>query len=189
MLYWLGKLTVYCFLKLFFRVELEGREAFPSTGPFILASNHVSHFDPPLLATVVKRRIRFLAKEELFRGWLSRVFFLSLGVIPLKRKTNDFRAMRRALAVLRENPLLLFPQGLVGAPWEQVNAGVGFLFRKSRVPLIVARIDGAENVFPLSKSLFKREKIRIVFERIDGILQEGTNEQIAAKVMDKIKSL
>jgi 1-acyl-sn-glycerol-3-phosphate acyltransferase len=189
MLYTLGKFTVYCFLKLFFEVKIEGREFFPAKGPFILAANHVSYFDPPLLATVVKRRIWFLAKEELFRGWISRVFFRSLGAIPLKRNSNDFRAMRRALAILKQRPLLVFPQGLVGAPWEQVHAGVGFLFKRSKVPLIAARIYGAENVFPLSKSLFKREKIRIVFERMDGILPEGTNEEIAAKVMDKIKSL
>ena len=132
MLYTLGKLTVYCFLKLFFKVELQGRDVFPAKGPFILASNHVSHFDPPLLATVVKRRIWFLAKEELFRRWIGRIFFRTLGAIPLKRNTNDFRAMRRSLAILKEKPLLVFPQGLVGAPWEQIHAGVGFLFKRSK---------------------------------------------------------
>ena len=189
MLYWLGKLTVACFLKLFFKVKLEGREAFPPRGPFILASNHLSYFDPPLLATVVKRRVWFLAKEELFCNWAARAFFRDLGTIPVKRNTSDFRAMRQSLAILKDKPLLLFPQGLVGAPWEQVNAGVGFLARKSGVPIIAARIYGSENVFPISQSLSKRKTIRVIFERMDEIDPRETNQAIADKVMAKIKSL
>ena len=189
MLYWLGKLTVFCFLKLLFSVELEGQDVFPPQGPFILASNHPSHFDPPLLATLVKRRVWFLAKEELFCNWVARAFFRELGAIPVKRNTGDFKAMRQSLAVLKEKPLLVFPQGLVGAPWEQVNAGVGFLVRKSGVPLIAARIYGSESVFPISQSLHKRKKIKVVFDRMDEIDPHQTNEAIAQRVMAKIKSL
>ncbi len=189
MLYWLGKLTVYCFLKLFFRLELSGQDVFPSTGPFILAANHPGYFDPPLLATVVRRRIWFLAKEELFRNRISRLFFQTLGAIPIKRQTNDFRAMRKALTVLKRRPLLVFPQGLVGAPWKQVHSGVGFLAKKSGVPVIVARIYGSEHAFSRRNWFFRKGTIKIVFERLEAIQPEDNRKEIAAKIMAKIKSL
>lgn len=189
MLYRVGKFTVYCFLKVFFAVELSGQEVFPSNGPFILAANHPSYFDPPLLAAIINRRLWFLAKEELFRNRIARVFFRDLGAIPVKRQTNDLGAMRKALAVLKERPLLVFPQGLVSAPWERVNTGVGFLARKSGVPVIAARIYGAEHILPFSKSLFRRYKIRVVFDRVDAIRPQDTRGEITDKVMAKIRSL
>jgi len=189
MLYWLGKITVICFLKLFFRVELQGSDVFPTTGPFILASNHPSYFDPPLLAAMVKRRIYFLAKEELFRNRCARIFFGQLGAIPLKRQTNDFRAMRLALGILKDKPLLMFPQGLVGAPWDQVNPGVGFLARKSGVPVIAARIEGSQQVRFTFKSLSARSQIRVALARVDTMEPGDSNRAIAAKVMDQIRSL
>ena len=189
MLYWFGKFTVICFLKLFFRVELQGSEVFPARGPFILASNHPSYFDPPLLAAVVKRRIHFLAKEELFRNRCARLFFKQLGAIPLKRQTNDFRAMRLALGILKDNPLLVFPQGLVGAPWDQVNPGVGFLAKKSGVPVIVARIEGSQQVRFTFKSLSARSTIRVAFACVDTFEPGNSNQAVAAKVMDQIRSL
>lgn len=188
MLYRLGRLTINCFLKLFFNLVLEGEDVFPSKGPFILASNHPSHFDPPLLAAVVKRRVWFLAKEELFRGWIARIFFHNLGAIPVKRNSSDFRAMRRSLDILEERPLLVFPQGLVAAPWEQVNSGVGFLAKKSGVPLVAARIYGSENVFPISKSLFKRKTIKVIFSPIQEVNLDQTSKVVAEKIMAKIKS-
>lgn len=189
MLYWLGRLTIRCFLKVFFNLEVLGQEIFPSQGAFILASNHPSHFDPPLLAGVVKRRISFLAKEELFCNRIARVFFQELGAIPVKRHASDFKAMRQALAVLKKKPLLIFPQGLVGAPWDQANAGVGFLAKKSGVPLIVARIDGSEQIFPITSSLGKRKTIKVIFDRMEDIDSCATNQAIATQVMAKIKSL
>lgn len=176
-------------MKLFFSLEVVGRDVFPHKGSFILASNHPSYFDPPLLAGVVSQRICFLAKEELFYNKFARIFFQILGAIPIKRNASDFKALRRALKVLRKRPLLIFPQGLVGAPWEQVNAGVGFLVRKSGVPLVVARIQGSEQVFPLGWSLLKRRKIKVIFEGIKDLDLRASNKFIASQVMDKIKSL
>ncbi|MDP8266550.1 MAG: lysophospholipid acyltransferase family protein [Candidatus Aceula meridiana] len=189
MLYTLGKLTVCCFLALFFKVDIKGQNVVPSKGPFILASNHVSYFDPPLLGTVIKRRVWSLAKEELFCNWLVRAFLKELGAIPLKRKTNDFRAMRQALLILKQSPLLLFPQGFIGAPWDEINSGVGFLAKKTGVPVIAARIYGAENIFPLFKRGFHKEEIRVIFSRVDEIRPKDTREEITDKVMAKIKSL
>lgn len=189
MLYRLGKLTVNCFLKLFFNVELEGQDFLPSKGPFILASNHPSYFDPPLLCTVVNRRVWVLAKEELFCNWVTRAFFRDLGAIPVKRNANDFRAMRQSLAILKDGPLVVFPQGWVGAPWQQVNEGIGFLAKKSGVPVIAAKIYGSEKILPILQRRMKKEKVRVVFSRVDAIESNDTRKEITNKVVAKIESL
>ncbi len=189
MLYWLAKLTSFCFFKLFFNIELKGQGKIPSKGPFILAANHLSYFDPPLVATFIRCRICFLAKEELFRNWIGRICFSQLGAIPLKRQTNDFRAMRLALALLNKKPLLIFPQGVIKAAWDDFHAGVGFLARQSSVPVMAARIYGAQHILPLRECFRQKKKIKIVFDWVDNIQPEDNNQIIANKVMEKIKSL
>ena len=97
--------------------------------------------------------------------------------------------MRQALAILKEKPLLVFPQGLVGAPWEQAHEGIGFLAKKSGVPIIAARIYGSENVLPMFQRRRNKESIRVIFSRVDTIKPCDTRSEIAHKVMAKIKSL
>ncbi|MFH1877619.1 MAG: lysophospholipid acyltransferase family protein [Candidatus Omnitrophota bacterium] len=176
-------------MKAFFRIEVEGRDALPERGPFILAANHVSYFDPPLLGFVMPRRAFFLAKEELFKNRLSRSFFKDLGGVPLKRESGDIQAIRTALKILKKDPLVLFPQGEVGASMDKVNPGVGFLARRSGAPVIAARIEREDRSFNLFKNLFSPEKIRIVFAPVENISTEDTNENIAKLVMDKIKNI
>src|ERR1700720_313557 len=89
MWYWLLK---YIFLgpllSLLGRPKVEGLEHVPSSGPVILASNHLAVMDSFFLPLVVRRRITFLAKSEYFtgtglKGWLSRWFFTAAGQVPI----------------------------------------------------------------------------------------------------------
>jgi len=188
MLYILEKMTSLCFFNALFSIKTEGHEAIPEKGPFLLAPNHPSFYDPPLLGTFINRKLFFLGKEEMFNNPLACAFFRHLGGIPLKRNTGDAAGMREALRVLQEKPLVMFPQGKVGASMDTVNPGVGFLARKSGVPVIAARIRGAECIPPLIKNMFKRKKIRISFAPV-GVQPDDTNETIARRIMETIKNL
>ena len=86
MLYCFGYWVVRFLYFLFYHIQVEGREHIPTSGGFVLASNHRSYADPPLLATRLRgQRCVFMAKEELFRnkffGWLIR----KLGAFPVNR--------------------------------------------------------------------------------------------------------
>jgi len=107
----------------------------------------------------------------------------------LKRGQNDIRAIRLALKLLKNRPLTIFPQGTRGASMEAVNSGVGFLCKKSKVPIIVARIYGTDKESCKDVNLFNKGKIRVIFARVDNIEEGDSYEDITQKVMGKIKSL
>ncbi len=94
-------------------LKVEGRENIPDKGAIIVAPNHKSYWDPPVIGTAVNNRIiHYMAKEELFKnpifGWVIRQF----GTFPVKRGTVDRQAVRQAVRELKSgNPLGIFPEG------------------------------------------------------------------------------
>ena len=62
----ISRLALLIFLKIFFRLKVEGQENIPKKGGFILAPNHTSYLDPPVAGTASPRMVTFMAKEELF---------------------------------------------------------------------------------------------------------------------------
>ena len=94
-------------------LKVEGRENIPGKGAIIVAPNHKSYWDPPVIGTAVNNRIiHYMAKEELFKnpifGWVIRKF----GTFPVKRGTVDRQAVRQAVRELKSgNPLGIFPEG------------------------------------------------------------------------------
>src|SRR5256885_15772047 len=84
------------YLRLCFRIRVEGREHIPRQGPAILASNHISFCDSFFLPLVVPRRVRYIAKAEYFDNWKVAWFFRANGHIPLRR--GQGAARKTALA-------------------------------------------------------------------------------------------
>ncbi|WP_304458138.1 lysophospholipid acyltransferase family protein [Alicyclobacillus sendaiensis] len=110
--YRFARVVVTAFFRLCFRVRVEGLDRLPRRGGVILASNHLSNFDPPLLGVLVPRYIRFMGKAELFRIPVLRRIFLSLGGFPIERGRVDRRAIRTAIDVLQGGTcLVMFPEG------------------------------------------------------------------------------
>jgi 1-acyl-sn-glycerol-3-phosphate acyltransferase len=189
MTYEICKAICFLILKLFFKLEVKGREVFPRHKPFILASNHVSFLDPVAVGVGCPYALFYLAKEELFRNKLFGSLLKNLNVIPLKRSATDFRALRSALTILRNKPLAIFPQGRRAHGYDDFKAGVGFLHKKTDAPIIAAKVYGTEKALPRGAKSFKREKIKVIFEKVTDIGQSDSYEEIAAKVVTKIKSL
>ena len=95
-----------------FRIEKINEENLPMEGPVIVCANHLNTWDAIGLVTASKRRIRFIAKEELFHNkflnWFAHVF----DVIPVKRGMRDIEAMKMNLTALKNGEALgLFPEG------------------------------------------------------------------------------
>ena len=189
MLYRFSCIVVYWFCRIFFKLEVHGREVFPPQGPFLVASNHLSHIDPAALAAVSPRKIGFLAKEELYENKILSAYLLTVGVMPLKRGKSDIRALRQGLAILKTGGLAIFPQGTRGVSMDQVSAGVGFFYRKTKAPVIVAKIYGTDKILPKGVGFFRKGKMKIIFVRVDDISAEDSSKDVARKVMNCIKSL
>lgn len=161
---------VKAFFRVFFRLVLDlnvGRvDRVPSSGPVLLAANHRSFLDAPLVTALIPRPASFLAKSELFRGPLVR-FFMSLGQIPVDRGRADREALRRALAVLQRGEVLgLFPEGSRGTgDLSQVQDGIAYLaLRCPGVPIVPIACIGTDRAMPVGSRFPRwRTPVHVVF--------------------------
>jgi 1-acyl-sn-glycerol-3-phosphate acyltransferase len=189
MLYSFCRFICLVILKLFFKLEVKGREAFPQKGPFILASNHVSNLDPVVVGVGCPRTLNYLAKEELFKNKAFGIFLKNINVIALKRSSGDLRVMRQALEILKNKPLAIFPQGTRTESFDTFKEGVGFLYKRSKAPIIAARVYGSNRVLAKGAKFPKFGKIKVVYAKVEGLNSEDSRETIAAKVVETIKKL
>ena len=137
-------------LRLWFRLRVSGAEHIPAQGPAIIAPNHKSFLDAFFVAIATRREVRYMAKTELFRGPLGRLF-LRLGAFPVRRGKADAQAIATARAILEQGGLLvMFPEGTriedpraLGSP----HHGAGRLALETGVPLIPAAITGTDHLW------------------------------------------
>jgi 1-acyl-sn-glycerol-3-phosphate acyltransferase len=131
-----------------------GEENIPLEGGLIVAPNHISFADPPAVACGTKRRqMRFMAKEELFKGWLGTLI-TSLGAFPVKRGEGDTESIRKAISVLEGGEaLLIFPEGTRGdgVTMLPVNRGVTMLAKRTNAKVLPVGIIGTNIVVPKGK--------------------------------------
>ena len=187
----LQKIAIFLF-KLFFDFKVFGEENIPEGG-VIIASNHVSYLDPVILgASVYRRRIFYMAKEELFKIPILRNLIKYLGAFPVKRGSPDIKALKKALEILKENKILLiFPEGTRGDGKKLLppKKGLGLLVSKSKVPVIPAYIFGTEKVLPKGAKFLKLNKIRVYFGKPIKDIQEKDYKTIGERVMEEILKL
>ena len=111
-LYYLGHWGVRLFFFLFTHYEVKGRKNIPKTGAILVASNHLSLMDPPLVGVSLGRTTIFMAKEELFRSRFSGYFISRFGAFPVHRGRFDREAIRQAEQTLtKDRVLVMFPEG------------------------------------------------------------------------------
>jgi len=95
-----------------FPLRATGLEHIPDTGPVLLCSNHISVLDPTTVGVKVKRKVHYMAKEELFRNPVIGAFLRAINAFPVKRGGVGKEAIRTALQLLRDGKVMgIFPEG------------------------------------------------------------------------------
>ena len=142
--------------RLLYRIEIVG--CVPS-GPVIVAANHESLLDPPLLALTARQPLHFLAKVELWRYRPGAWLMDALGGIPIRRDRRDLLSVGRAAELLQAGEsVALFPQGTVqGGAWTR---GAARLALATGAPLVPVRIVGTKRALSSGRIAFPR--IRLV---------------------------
>jgi 1-acyl-sn-glycerol-3-phosphate acyltransferase len=149
-----------------FRVKVSGTEHVPATGAYILAPTHRSNLDTPFLAFVTTRRIRFMAKQEMFQHPLGAKLFLSLGGIPVERGSASSRSALKATQAALEigEPVALFPEGMRrhGREVTDLFDGTAYLAVKLGVPIVPVGIGGSEEILASGKKLPSLKRVAVV---------------------------
>jgi 1-acyl-sn-glycerol-3-phosphate acyltransferase len=156
------------FCRIAFRLKIEGLEnlhGLEGRG-LILASNHLSFLDPPLVAVSFPWAIHFLAKKSLIENPIGRFLFPKLNVTGVDRDRPDLSAMREILRFARDGKTtLIFPEGtrsLDGLP-RAAQPGIGMIIAKTGVPVVPVRIVGSFEAFPKSSKFMRFVPITVKF--------------------------
>ncbi|GBD13760.1 1-acyl-sn-glycerol-3-phosphate acyltransferase [bacterium HR24] len=131
------------------RVQVQGLEHVPRRGPLIVASNHLSLADPPIITAVVPRRIVWMAKKELFDIPGLGLAFHLFGCLPVRRFEADLGALREARRVLERGLALgMFPEGTrSGRPgMNRAWPGTALLALQTGAPVLPVGIMGSEHI-------------------------------------------
>lgn len=150
-------------LRVLTRYTVRGREHVPMTGGVIVASNHASYFDPPLLASAVPREVFFLAKEELFRIPVFGALIRSVNSIPIRRGVADLSGLSRAMERLREGAaLLMFPEGsrMRDGELHPARPGVGMMAVHADVPIVPVYVSNSHRE---KEWLTRGVRVRVMF--------------------------
>jgi len=185
MLYALLRPLAWLLTHLVCRYRVSGREHVPLSGSLLVVANHLSWYDPIILALVLPRRVWFFAKIEVFRwpvvGWLCRM----TGQIPVHRGEGDRAALEKALAYLREGKaLLVFPEGTVERQEQMIAARTGMAMLAVRTGAIVLPIGhtGTRRILRSLRSWFPRVTIHIG-EPLVPVMPEGVSHKAALQMI------
>jgi 1-acyl-sn-glycerol-3-phosphate acyltransferase len=143
--------------RLLYRLRATGSENVPPSGGFVLASNHISALDPWALGYPLwpRRRLRWMAKVELFQRWWMREVLEAGGAFPVRRGESDQRAIMKAVEVLREGDVLvMFPEGTRRRPGRdspRPHTGAARLALAAHVPLVPAALAGTSRLRRLER--------------------------------------
>ena len=181
--------------RILFRIEAYGIENIPKE-PCIVASNHRSHLDPPVLNSVFPEHVRFIAQEELFRVPILGKLLPHMGALPVKRGSGDLEVLELALELMHFGCKVgIFPEGTRANPGEflRPKLGVGLLAIKSQRPVLPVYIEGTDIVFPRGAKFPKPGHPIRVFIGKSKVYYDEDNlkgyRRVAEDIMESIKEL
>lgn len=149
--YHIAHVIIFILAKIIFRLRVIGYSNIPKKGGVIIAANHVSYLDPPLIGCSILRRANFMAMAELFKNPFCRVIYKILGAFPVKREAADAGAIRHAVRLLKKGEVvLIFPEGTrsYDGRLQEPRGGAGIIAAMSRVKVVPTFIKGTEKALP-----------------------------------------
>jgi len=177
-------------------LDVKGRDNIPAEGGVIIASNHISYLDPPLLGAVMPRRATFMARKGLFNifllGW-----FIKHYAFPVDRKKTLPSTIKEAVKRVKNGELLImFPEGRRSETGNLLEGkrGIGMVVCLSNAAVVPTLITGSNKVLPVGAKWLKRAKISIIFGKPlypSALYGKGDclHEDMSQKIMHKIGEL
>jgi 1-acyl-sn-glycerol-3-phosphate acyltransferase len=164
--YHLGWLAFRAVYATYFRWRVFGAENVPLTGGVILASNHASFLDPPLVGAGLKRDINYLARESLFRFPGIGALLRSWNSVPVDRDGGGARGLKKILdRLLAGGGIILFPEGTRtrDGRLQPARSGIGLTVIKSTAPVVPVRVFGTYEAYGRHISIPRPHRIAVKY--------------------------
>ena len=165
-LYFLGWSFFRFYFRIYHRWEVYGAENVPAAGSVILASNHASFLDPPLVGAATTREINYMARESLFRFPVLGSILRGVNAVPVDREGGGAAGLRAILdRLLAGGGIILFPEGTRSANGELQNAksGIGLTVIKSAAPVVPVRVFGTFQALNRHQALPRPHRVAVRF--------------------------
>ena len=189
----------------YFRSQAFHSDKVPLEGRLILAGNHASFLDPPLIGSMVKRRVYFLARQSLFKLPIIRQALHGMNAIPVDRDGRSGAGLKVALKTIeREQCLVLFPEGtrsLDGAR-QPVKSGLGMMVVKTKCRVTPVRVVGTQEAYGRTQKFPRPKKVSVHYgdlldftdfieeaQSADTRRQKEIYQEISDTIMDAIFEL
>jgi 1-acyl-sn-glycerol-3-phosphate acyltransferase len=182
-----------------FRLKIYGRENLIEEGPAILASNHASFIDPPLVGVACNKEIYYLARKSLFEKPVIGPLIAQLNTVPVDRDRGDVAAVRAILQILKGGKrVVVFPEGTRSSDGnlQPAKAGVGLIIAKSLAPVVPIRIFGSYAALPRTGGIRLFSPVTLVvgkpmyFTKQDlGTGERSVYQELSDRVMTAIAGL
>jgi 1-acyl-sn-glycerol-3-phosphate acyltransferase len=180
--------------RLVFGLRVTGSDRVPRKGGVIIACNHISELDPPILGCAIPRSVAFMAKVELFRTRFTDFWLRKLNAFPVNRSGIDTMALRTAIAKLRDGEaVVIFPEGTRSHDGRllPVKAGIGLVALSSGAPVVPTFIwgtDRARGAISRTGDRFTVDFGRLIpFSRLREIRQAEGNRAVAENIISAIR--
>ena len=178
-----------------YRSAAIGADHVPLKGPVILAPNHFSQWDHFFVGVFIRRRVRFMAKSQLFTNPVITWILHHGGAFPVRRGKHDEAAFITAYAILeRGGCLLMYPEGgrsRTGGLGEP-RRGVGGLALESGVPVVPVAVHGSKGVRGWKRFRFPKVTVQYGEPMSFGVVDNPTKEQqleVASQIFDRVRAM
>jgi 1-acyl-sn-glycerol-3-phosphate acyltransferase len=178
-----------------YRVRAIGREKVPKSGPLLLAPNHFSQMDHFFVGLYLRRKIRFMAKSQLFGPPVLTYVYKHGGVFPIRRGHRDEAAFETAFEILdQDGMLLVYAEGGRSRSGElgTVKPGIGRIALESGVPVVPVAVHGSAKVRRWKRLRFPKVTVQfsdpISFPVEDSPSRERQLEA-ATEVFDRVRAM
>ena len=151
--------------RLFFGYNVVNRERLKGLEGCMIASNHVSFMDPPMVGVAFDEAIYYLARKSLFSNPVAAWVYRQWNTIPMNQARPELSSLRQIIKLLKNGEkVLMFPEGQRSWDGElaEGKTGVGMMIAKSRARVQPVRVFGAEEILPRGASFPRRGKVTIV---------------------------